>query len=136
MWQSNKQTEQPEGSTQTAGQNQTSNSASGTPATTTPAVAAPKNTSLAFTNALKTYQYRIQFDQCHGTVNLVGTGILSVKKGSKVMLDNRDDAAHTIAFAGQSVKVAANDFAIVTAGKSGTFNVTCDGGGAATLNVE
>jgi plastocyanin len=64
------------------------------------------------------------------------SGSLVVKQGTKVMFDNRDAAAHTIAMKGVSVKVGALNFAVVTASTLGTYNITCDGGGAASINVE
>jgi hypothetical protein len=91
--------------------------------------------SLKYQEALAKYQYRIQFSNCHGVVS-PGNGTLSIKQNIPFMLDNRDPVAHTIAFAGQSYKIAAYDFAIATPKKVGEFPVTCDGGGAAFLNVE
>jgi hypothetical protein len=88
-----------------------------------------------YTAALKTYQNRIQFAQCHGLVS-GGIGTLVIKEGVKFMLDNRDPKAHTIAFGGQSYRIGAYNFSIVSATKIGIYPVTCDGGGAATLNVQ
>lgn len=111
----------------------TSPTASPTP-TATPSPAAIK-TSPGYTKAVDTYQYRIQFTGCHGLINLSNSGTLSVQRGSKIMLDNRDPVAHTIAFKGVSVKVGAYNYAIVTANTVGDYPVTCDGGGSAFLSV-
>jgi hypothetical protein len=112
---------------------QTSNDqASTTPPTPT------NGAKLSYGDAIKAYPYRFQFSQCHGT-----PGIISVKKGAAVMLDNRDKLAHTIKANGQTFRIAGDDYAIVhpaTVTKDNVdltlSNVTCDGGGAATLNVE
>ena len=100
-----------------------------------PATRGGKSTA-AYTKALETYQYRIQFSQCHGTSNLVGTGTLSVRQGSRFMLDNRDATAHTFAWKGGSVRIAGYSYAIETASALGTYPITCDGGGAAQLSVQ
>jgi cytoskeletal protein RodZ len=121
--------------------NSTSNSqqTATSPATSTPPAATSSPTtkkgSSAYTKAVDTYQYRIQFTGCHGLINLPNSGTLSVAKGSKIMLDNRDPVAHTIAFKGVSVKVGAYNYAIVTASVVGNYPVTCDGGGSAYLSV-
>ncbi len=93
---------------------------------------------LSYGDAINTYKNRFQFSQCHGN-----PGIISIKKGQPVMLDNRDKVAHTIKANGQTIRVAAYDYALlypanVTVGNvsADASNVTCDGGGAATLNVE
>jgi hypothetical protein len=122
---------------ETSSQNQpvSATEAANSPATSTPATGG-KNTSLTYTAALSAYPYRIQFLQCHGIVNMTGNGTLAVKAGTQFMLDNRDPAAHTIAFAGQTYQVGGENFAIASVSKKGTYNVTCDKGGAATLKVE
>ncbi len=88
----------------------------------------------AYTKAIALYGskgYRIQFSQCHGN-----PGSLSLKKGVQFMLDNRDDSAHTIVIKSQTFHIPAYGFTIATAKDLGTYNITCDGGGAAQLNVE
>ncbi len=75
--------------------------------------------------------YRFQFADCHGT-----PGSLSVKRGKYFLLDNRDDEAHTIAVAGQSYRIGAYGAAVAAVWKTGTHQITCDGGGAASINVE
>ncbi len=75
--------------------------------------------------------YRFQFSGCHGT-----PGSLVVKVGKYFLLDNRDAKAHTIAVAGQSYSVGAYGAAVAAVWKAGTYNITCDGGGAASLTVQ
>lgn len=75
--------------------------------------------------------YRFQFSGCHGS-----PGQLTVKKGKYFLLDNRDDKAVTIAVAGQSYKIGAYGAVVAAVSKVGTHNITCNGGGAASLNVE
>lgn len=91
----------------------------------------------AYQQALDKYTFRIQFKDCRGIGEPPSAGgSLVLKKGTPLMLDNRDKIAHTIAFKGVSVKVGAENFAIVTPTVLGIYNVTCDGGGSASLNVE
>ena len=85
---------------------------------------------------IESYAYRIQFVECHGTATYPGMGTLIVKKNVKFMLDNRDKEAHTFAFAGQSHRVGGLGWLIASVDKAGTYNITCDGGGAATLTIE
>jgi len=111
-----------------------------TPATTTP-TSTPGTTGTvgstankAYNAALAIYQkngYRIQFSQCHGT-----PGKLTIPQGNKYMLDNRDNATHTIKVGPSSYKLAAYGYIVVTANNLGLNNVTCDGGGAAQVNIE
>ena len=75
---------------------------------------------------------------CHGN-----PGTISVKRNTAVMLDNRDKVAHTIKANGQTFRIAGYDYALIypaTVTKDNIdltlSNVTCDGGGAAFLNVE
>ena len=76
--------------------------------------------------------YRFQFVSCHGS-----PGTMTVTSGKKFMLDNRDAKAHTIMVGKVAYKVGGNGFAIATAASAvGTYNITCDGGGAATLKVQ
>ncbi len=75
--------------------------------------------------------YRFQFSGCHGT-----PGSLVVKAGKYFLFDNRDAKSHTIAVAGQSYSVGAYGAAVAAVWKAGTYNITCDGGGAASLTVQ
>jgi hypothetical protein len=75
--------------------------------------------------------YRFQFSNCRGT-----PGSLVVKVGKYFLFDNRDAKPHTIAVAGQSYSVGAYGAAVAAVWKPGTYNITCDGGGAASLTVQ
>lgn len=75
--------------------------------------------------------YRFQFSGCHGT-----PGSLVVKAGKYFLLDNRDAKAITIAVAGQSYKIGAYSAAVAAVWKVGTHQITCNGGGAASLTVQ
>lgn len=75
--------------------------------------------------------YRFQFSSCSGN-----PGSLTMKLGTKFMIDNRDDKSHQIAIGSQSYKLGAYDFAIISIKKVGSFNITCDGGGAAQVSVQ
>ena len=92
--------------------------------------------SLTYTKALSLYPYRIQFSNCRGFVGTPGNGTLAIKRGVKFMLDNRDNQSHRIAFVGHSIHLEPYGFAIVSATSTGTYPLTCDGGGSATLKVE
>jgi len=107
-------------------------------ATTVPTATTQTPGKLSYTDAVKKYTNRFQFFKCSGT-----PGLISVKKGTPVMLDNRDATAHTIKANGQTVRIAGYDYAVIyptLTTKDSTdltlSNITCDGGGAATLNVE
>lgn len=104
--------------------------------TSTPSTTKKPTGSTAYQKALSTYQYRIQFSQCRGENMFDTHGSLVVAKGSKVMLDNRDPVAHTIAFKGFSQRIVAYGWYITTVYNAGTFDITCDGGGSAQLTVE
>lgn len=86
---------------------------------------------LPYAEAIEKYPNRIQFKNCSGI-----PGKISIKKGLLIMLDNRDAQAHTIAIKSQSVRIPAYDYALLPATVLGTYNITCDGGGAAEINVE
>jgi len=61
-----------------------------------------------------------------------------MKTGTKFMLDNRDSVARTIAIeGGQSYSLSAYGFKIATApAKEGTYYITCNKGGAASITVQ
>ena len=79
----------------------------------------------------RTTSYRLQFLNCHGS-----PGTLIMKKGAELMLDNRDIRARRIGIGSDQYIIPAYDFLIVTPRVTGVNYVTCDGGGAARLNVE
>lgn len=103
--------------------------ASSTAAAPSPSPAAPAK--LTYGAAINAYKFRFQFSQCHGN-----PGTIDMKKGSPLMLDNRDNAAHTIKADNQSFRVGPLDYVVFNTSAVGTFTVTCDGGGAAKLTVE
>ncbi len=89
---------------------------------------------LTFEEAYQIYAasgYRFEFAGCHGR-----PGTLSMKKGTKFMLDNRDNEPHTIVVGSTRYRLGAYGFAIATAKDIGTYNITCDGGGAAQVIVQ
>jgi len=88
----------------------------------------------SYVDALKIYKtsgYYFQFVNCHGN-----PGSLTLKKGKKFMLDNRDAVAHKIAFANQTYYLGKYGYAIATALSLGKYYITCDGGGAASILVQ
>ncbi len=96
----------------------------------------PLSATQKYLDAIRIYKnpgYYFQFVECHGA-----PGTLTMKKGKKFMLDNRDNKTRRIAIqGGQSFKIGAYNFAIATApSKIGTYYITCDGGGAATILVQ
>lgn len=96
----------------------------------------PLSATQKYLDAIRIYKnpgYYFQFVECHGL-----PGTLTMKKGKKFMLDNRDAKSRKIAISGgQSFKIGAYGFAIATApAKAGTHYITCDGGGAATILVQ
>lgn len=99
--------------------------------TTTPA---PGAITQSYADALKIYSasgYRFQFVNCKAT-----PGKFTIKKNAKFMLDNRDNTAHKIKVGSVTYNVGAYGFAIATAKTLGLNYITCDGGGAAQIQVE
>lgn len=74
--------------------------------------------------------YRFQISDCHGN-----PGKMNIKQGTKFMVDNRDKDAHTFKLASVSREVPGYDYEIFTAPKYGNYFLTCDGKGAAELQV-
>ncbi|MDO8625841.1 MAG: hypothetical protein Q7K39_00045 [Candidatus Magasanikbacteria bacterium] len=74
---------------------------------------------------------RFQFSKCSGT-----PGSLYIKQGVKFMIDNRDNTSHQIGIGPKTYTLGAYNFAIVSVQKAGSYNITCDGGGAAHVTVE
>jgi hypothetical protein len=90
--------------------------------------------SQSYTDALKVYSasgYRMQFVNCQAT-----PGQLTIKKGQKFMIDNRDSKPHKFKVGPTSYSVKGYGFAIATSKTLGVNFITCDGGGAAKINVE
>ncbi|OGH92103.1 MAG: hypothetical protein A2534_02775 [Candidatus Magasanikbacteria bacterium RIFOXYD2_FULL_39_9] len=96
----------------------------------------PLSATQRYLDAIRMYKnvgYYFQFVDCHGL-----PGTITLKKGKKFMLDNRDPESHKIAIVGgQSFTIGAYNFAIATApSTAGTHYITCDGGGAAAIVVQ
>ncbi len=77
------------------------------------------------------HPYRIQFVSCHGT-----PGTMQVAKGDVVMLDNRDAKSHVIEADSQTFTIPGYGWVLLHTSAVESSNVTCDGGGAAVLNVQ
>jgi hypothetical protein len=104
------------------------------PTTTAPTTTyvKPKSSGLTYEEAVELYGgFRFQFASCSGV-----PGTMTIKKGSSVMLDNRDGKAHTIAVGSKKYTLTPYGFAIATPTETGLLYVTCDGGGAAQLTVQ
>ncbi len=82
-------------------------------------------------NSYQASGYYFQFLNCHGS-----PGSLVVKKGAKLMLDNRDNKTRKIVFMSRLYSIGAYSYTIVTADKLGKSYITCDGGGAAQIEVK
>ncbi len=63
-------------------------------------------------------------------------GMISLKRGVKFMVDNRDKTLHRIGFGKAAYTVKGYSFLILTATAPGTVTLTCDGGGAGQVNIE
>ncbi len=87
-----------------------------------------------YTSAIAQYGksgFRFQF------VNCISTPIkLTMKKGVKFMLDNRDNKAHAMAVGKTRYLLRPYDFAIVSIQKPGTYDITCDSFNRASVNVQ
>jgi hypothetical protein len=103
-----------------------------TPAGPTPT---PAPSRMSYNEALKTYGvngYRFQFTD--GCLSLPGK--MTIKKGGKFMLDNRDDVAHTIKVGNQTFRLSKYGFAIATATQTGDLDISCDGTNRSELLVQ
>lgn len=103
------------------------------PDTGTPPPRPSAHDGLTFEEAMKLFGlfgYRYQFVNCRGT-----PGNFVMKNGTRFMLDNRDPAAHNIVVATQSFLIPGYDFVITYAKDLGKYMITCDGGGAASMEV-
>lgn len=98
----------------------------------------PTSGVLKYDDALALYAGRLfQFTSCvAGPPPVISPGSLSIKQGAKYMIDNRDKTAHTIRVGSTPYLLAAQSFRIISAPTKGTYNITCDGGGAAQLQVQ
>jgi hypothetical protein len=112
---------------QTTGQSN-SNTAVAPAATTTPGSSAGK---LSYGDAIKAYPERFQFTKCQGT-----PATIAIRKGSPVMLDNRNSTAYTFKADTQTFRIAGYDYAVLYPEVLGNLVVTCNGKDSVTLNVE
>lgn len=107
------------------------NTPSSTSVASTPVVSAPTQ---GYVDALNIYGksgYRFEFFNCSGI-----PGSLNIKRGTKFMIDNRDNESHQIGIGTKTYHLGAYSFAVVSVPTVGSANITCDGGGAAHVNVE
>lgn len=96
----------------------------------------PLSATQKYIDAVRIYKnvgYYFQFKDCHAA-----PGYLTLKKGKKFMLDNRDGQIRKISIqGGQTFQIKPYDFAIATAPTTiGTHNITCDDGGTASIFVQ
>lgn len=107
------------------------------PASQPPSSRQPAPARLTYDQALATYgssgnNYRFQF-----TANCQSVpSSLTLKKGSKFMLDNRDAEAHTFKIGTQTIRLNKYAFAVVTARQTGDLNIICDSVNRAKLLVQ
>jgi len=84
-----------------------------------------------YVKALETYQFRIQFDKCQAS-----PGTITLKEGLPILLDNRGANTLVLKFGKQSYSVLGYDYLIAPAPTPGTYTITCNGGGAAEVQVQ
>jgi hypothetical protein len=103
------------------------------PATTSTPTSTPANVAkkLSYGDAIKAYPERFQFKLCQGS-----PASIAVKKGTPVMLDNRDTIAHTFKADTQTFRIAGLDYVVLYPQVLGNLVVTCDSKDRVTLNVE
>lgn len=102
--------------------------------TTLPKPAPVISASERYLQALDTYKKSgayIQFYPCQAT-----PGTLTVKKGAKIMFDNRDKKTHSIGANNMKYSISGLNYAISTFNTVGINYVTCDGGGSAQVTVQ
>lgn len=86
---------------------------------------------LSYGDAIKAYPNRFQFSKCLGT-----PAVIAVKKGTPVMLDNRDAVAHSFKADTQTFRISGYDYTILYPQVIGNLPVSCDGKNRVTLNVQ
>ncbi len=103
----------------------------------TPKATPPPAPRLTYDQALATYgsggnNYRFQISaNCQAT-----PAALTLKKGQKFMLDNRDGDAHTIKIGSQTFRLNKYAFAVVTARQNGDLSIKCDNVDRAKILVQ
>ncbi len=98
------------------------------------AVRPPTSASTDYEKALNDYRSRgayFQFVNCAGN-----PGSLTLKRGTVFMLDNRDSKAHKIKVGTVTYTVGGYGYKLVNPQTLGLNHITCDGGGAAAVNVQ
>ena len=105
----------------------------GTKKTTTKSTAtATASATDKYIAATKAYaNLRFQFVNCKAT-----PGSFTVKKGTKFMLDNRDNAKHKFAVGKTVYYLGPYGWTVATANVVGLNYITCDGGGSARITVQ
>ncbi len=87
-----------------------------------------------YEKALNEYRSKgayFQFVNCAGN-----PGTLTLKRGTVFMLDNRDNEPHKIKIGTVTYNLPAYGYKLVNPQKLGVNQITCDGGGAAAVNVQ
>jgi len=121
-------------------QNNTQQAAQQVSTNNTPAVATSTPTStpasiagkLSYGAAIQKYTERFQFSNgCQGT-----PATIAVRKGTPVMLDNRNAAAVTIKADTQTFKIGGYNYDVFYPEVLGNLVVNCNGKASVTLNVE
>jgi hypothetical protein len=77
---------------------------------------------LSYGPAVAAYNYRFQFVNCQ-----IQPNALTMKVGTILMLDNRDNTKHTIGFGDYKYSFGPYDYQIFKTGAAGEYNVICDG---------
>lgn len=105
------------------------------PVTAAPAVSPtqPAAATVPYSQAVALYGQgaRLQFINCHSMPTS-----LTLKKGLKLMLDNRDGQKHSVKVGAQAYTLGAYGYLVVTANSVGNNIVTCDGGGVGLVAVQ
>lgn len=105
-----------------------------TPVVKKPTAPQPTQAVLDYNATVKVYDasgYRLQIVNCSAR-----PGAMVVKRGMKFMIDNRDDATRTIAVGTQKYTLKPYGWTVTSVAKAGQYNITCNGGGAGSLNVQ
>jgi len=105
------------------------------PTTPTKTVVAPKTTTpvMNYTDLVNKYiGYRFQFANNCSTAS---PSAFVIKSGSKFMIDNRENIAHTFTFDKQKYTVKPYGYVIITTRAAGSQAVFCDGVQRVTVNV-
>jgi hypothetical protein len=128
---SNNKSSQMSSNSNPASTSTTTSNATTTP-TSTPVTGTGIGTKLTYGAAIKAYPERFQFsNQCEGT-----PATIAARKGTPVMLDNRNNGEITIKADSETFKLPGYTFAVFYPEIIENLAVTCDGRNSVTLNVE